>query len=81
MFVGLKECGKVNSLEGLELLTAKELEAILKISKKTIYSYVERGLIPYVRIESNVRFLKPQIAEWIEEHNFRPQKPKRRRRH
>ena len=37
-----------------EMLTAKDLEALLKIDVKTIYSYVQRGLIPYVRIQSNV---------------------------
>jgi len=36
------------------MLTAKDLEALLKIDVKTIYSYVQRGLIPYVRIQSNV---------------------------
>ena len=55
-----------------EMLTAKELEALLKIDVKTIYAYVQRGLIPYVRIQSNVRFPKQQILGWIEEHNFRP---------
>ena len=55
-----------------ELLTAKELEAMLKIDVKTIYSYVQRGLIPYVRIQSNVRFVRQQILDWIGEHNFRP---------
>ena len=55
-----------------ELLTAKELEAILKIDVKTIYSYVQRGLIPYVKIQSNVRFVKEQILEWIEQQNYRP---------
>lgn len=54
-----------------ELLTAKELEALLKIDVKTIYS-VQRGLIPYVKIPSNVRFVKEQIIEWIEQHNYRP---------
>src|SRR5438105_4655110 len=39
-----------------EMLTAKDLEALLQIDRKTIYSYAERGLIPYVRIESNLRF-------------------------
>ena len=38
---------------------------MLKIDVKTIYSYVQRGLIPYIRIESNVRFLKQEILEWI----------------
>jgi excisionase family DNA binding protein len=55
-----------------ELLTAKELEALLKIDIKTIYRYVQRGLIPYVRIQSNVRFVKKQIAEWIEKQSHRP---------
>jgi len=55
-----------------ELLTAKELEALLKIDVKTIYSYVQRGLIPYVKIQSNVRFVKEQILEWIEQQNYRP---------
>ena len=55
-----------------ELLTAKELEGLLKIDVKTIYSYVQRGLIPYVRIQSNVRFIKGQIHEWIEKQNYRP---------
>jgi len=53
-----------------EMLTAKELEALLKIDQKTIYGYVQRGLIPYVRIQSNVRFPKKQIAEWIEQQNY-----------
>ncbi len=55
-----------------ELLTAKELEALLKIDVKTIYSYVQRVIIPYVKIQSNVRFVKEQILEWIEQQNYRP---------
>jgi len=55
-----------------EFLTAKDLEAVLKIDAKTIYSYVRRGLIPYVRIQRNVRFSKREILEWIEKHSCRP---------
>jgi excisionase family DNA binding protein len=55
-----------------EMLTAKELEAMLKIDVKTIYSYVQRGLIPYVRIQSNVRFPKQEIFDWIEQQSSRP---------
>ncbi len=55
-----------------EIMTAKELEAFLKIDVKTIYSYVQRGLIPYVRIQSNVRFVGRQIFDWIGEHNYQP---------
>lgn len=65
---------RVHSPEMPDLITAKDLEAILKIDVKTIYSYVQRGLIPYVRIQSNVRFLKSQIVVWIENQNYSPRK-------
>ena len=54
-----------------EFLTAKDLEALLKIDAKTIYSCVRMGLIPYVRIQRNVRFSKREILEWVEEHSYR----------
>ena len=55
-----------------QLLTARELGAMLRINVKTIYSYVQRGLIPYVRIQSNVRFPRQAILRWIEEQSYRP---------
>jgi excisionase family DNA binding protein len=55
-----------------EMLTAKDLEAILKIDVKTIYSYVQKGLIPFVRIQSNVRFPKKEILDWLEEQSYKP---------
>ena len=55
-----------------EILTAKELEAWLRIDVKAIYSYVQRGIIPYMRIESNVRFSKHQVLEWLRERSFQP---------
>ena len=64
-----------------EMLTAKDLEAWLKIDVKTIYSYVQRGLVPYVRIQSNVRFVRSQILEWIQEHSYRPRSLKTNRKH
>jgi predicted DNA-binding transcriptional regulator AlpA len=54
------------------MLTAKDLEAMLKIDVKTIYNYVQRGLIPYVRIQSNVRFIKEEIIQWIKMHRYPP---------
>ncbi len=54
-----------------EMLTAKEMEQLIKISTKTLYRYVQRGLIPYVRIQSNVRFPKQQILDWISHQNYR----------
>jgi predicted DNA-binding transcriptional regulator AlpA len=55
-----------------EILTAKDLEAFLRIDVKTIYSYVQRGLIPHLRIESNVRFSKHQVLQWLQERSFQP---------
>jgi predicted DNA-binding transcriptional regulator AlpA len=48
-----------------KLLTAKELSGIVNIKAKTIYSYVEHGLIPHYKIESNVRFRGREIADWL----------------
>src|ERR1700716_3131285 len=47
------------------LLTAKELARILAISPKTIYSYVERNMIPYYKIEANIRFRARDVAKWL----------------
>lgn len=61
-----------SSDEGPEMVTAKGLETMLKIDVKTIYSYVQRGLIPYVRIQSNLRFPRQAILHWIEKQSYCP---------
>ena len=68
-------CTEIIQRRDMEMFTARELEALLKIDVKTIYRYAERGLIPYVRIQSNVRFPKRQILEWIERQSYRPWPP------
>jgi excisionase family DNA binding protein len=55
-----------------EMLTAKDLEGLLQIDRKTIYAYVQKGLIPHSRIESSVRFSKHQVQRWLEERSFQP---------
>jgi excisionase family DNA binding protein len=55
-----------------DMMTAKDLEALLQIDRKTTYAHVQRGLIPHVRIESNVRFSKHQVIRWLEERSFQP---------
>lgn len=47
------------------LLTTKELAAILALSPKTLYSYVERNLIPHFKIETNVRFRGREVGKWL----------------
>lgn len=63
---------KDQDLDSKDLLTAKEVAKMLSISVKTVYGYASRGLIPYVRIQSNVRFLKSEILSWVAERRFRP---------
>ena len=55
-----------------KLLTASELEAWLEIDRKTVYTYVQRGLKPYIRIQSNVRLRRTEIENWLETHSYRP---------
>lgn len=55
-----------------EILTARELEELLRIDVKTIYGYVQRGLIPYVRIQSNLRFRKQEVLDWIASQSYSP---------
>ena len=66
------------AIESKDLLTAKEVEALLRIDVKTIYNYVQRGLIPYVRIQSNLRFVKEDVLAWVAEHSSEVKNPKRR---
>jgi hypothetical protein len=37
---------------------------------KTIYGYVQRGLIPYIRIQSNLRFRKQEVLDWIASQSY-----------
>ena len=60
IFAQLSQCER--------LLTAKELAGMLAISPKTIYSYVERNMIPYFKIEANIRFRASDIANWLRSH-------------
>ena len=55
-----------------EIMTAKEVEELLRIDVKTIYSYAQRGLLPYVRIQSNLRFIRSDILKWMAEKQFKP---------
>ena len=64
----------------VEIMTAKEVASLLKISVKTVYSYARRNMIPmYWKFQSNVRFEKRQILEWVNETNQAPSKASRRR--
>ena len=50
------------------LLTTQDLARLLSIHPKTVYAYVRRRRIPHYKIEANVRFRGPEIAEWLRRH-------------
>ena len=64
-----------HSASSEKLLRASELEAWLDIDVKTIYTYVARDIITYVKIQSNVRFRREEILDWLETHSRRPWRP------
>lgn len=54
-----------------QLLTVEELAAMLKTSRKSVYSMVERGQIPrpcIFRIGRLLRFRESAIQAWIGNH-------------
>jgi len=55
------------------------LEALLRIDVKTIYTYAQKGLIPCVRIQSNLRFNRKKIFDWIDQQSFQPFSTNRQR--
>lgn len=48
------------------LLTVKELAALLRVSSQTLYKMLEHGEIPAVKIGSQWRFDRDKIRHWIE---------------
>ena len=50
----------------------KEVKELLRIDVKTVYSYAQRGLLPYVKIQSNLRFVKREIVKRMKELQFKP---------
>jgi excisionase family DNA binding protein len=48
------------------LIKPCELAKGLKVAPGTIYAWVERGLIPHIRLEKCVRFDPADIREWLE---------------
>jgi excisionase family DNA binding protein len=54
-----------------EILTVKELAALLKMSPRQVYTMMEtrtrakqRHPLPFVRVNGNLRFDKAAVTEW-----------------
>jgi excisionase family DNA binding protein len=49
------------------LLTVKEVAAMLRVSAQTLYKMLEQGEIPAVKVGSQWRFDREKIRSWIED--------------
>ncbi len=50
-----------------EIMTLKDVSEYLKIAEKTLYGYVQKGLLPGIKIGSAWRFRKADIDAWLED--------------
>ena len=50
-----------------ELLTLKEVAALLKIAERTTYMMVHRGNLPGFKVGGQWRFKRKDIDAWMEE--------------
>ena len=48
------------------MLTVKEVAALLRVSTQTLYKMLEQGEIPAVKIGSQWRFDREKIKAWID---------------
>ena len=47
------------------LLNITELSNLLNVKQSTIYDWVHKNLIPYVKLNRLVRFRESEITEWL----------------
>jgi excisionase family DNA binding protein len=50
-----------------EIMTLKDVSEYLKIAEKTLYGYVQKGILPGIKIGSAWRFRKTDIDAWLED--------------
>ena len=50
-----------------EILTIRELAALLKIGEKTAYTMAQRGELPGFKVREQWRFRRADIDAWISE--------------
>lgn len=56
-----------------KLLTPEEVAEIFKIDKRTVYYWIEKKAIPYIKINRKViRFRPVDVEEFIQRHFVRP---------
>jgi excisionase family DNA binding protein len=54
------------------LLLASEVAALLRTSRKSVYSMIERGQLPVVRIGRRVLIREDDLLEWLRQKSSTP---------
>jgi len=49
----------------MKLLDVSQLSAMLNVKKKTIYDWVHKGKIPYLKLGGLLRFDPTDIDQWL----------------
>ena len=50
-----------------EVLTIKEVAALLKLAEKTVYSMAQRGELPAFKVRGQWRIRRTELDRWIDE--------------
>jgi excisionase family DNA binding protein len=53
-------------MQNQDVLTIKEVAALLKVGEKTIYSMAQSGELPAFKVRGQWRFSRRDIDAWIE---------------
>lgn len=68
----VRKCARSFPVMSLKnLLTVKEVAALLRVSTQTLYKMLEQGQIPAVKVGSQWRFDGDKIKTWIESQGVR----------
>lgn len=54
-----------------ELLTVLEMSLLMKVSTTTIHAWKNKGIIPYLRVNSRIRFKKSEVLKLHEKRRRR----------
>lgn len=50
----------------MNLLNVKEVAEIVRVKPSTVYQWAGLGLIPCIKLNGSLRFLKDEIYKWIQ---------------
>jgi excisionase family DNA binding protein len=54
-----------SEVQDLQLLTARQVAAILRVHSKTVYKWAAQGKLPCVRPQGLLRFMRHDINRWL----------------